>query len=271
MNTNLDFLKERNPHPRDQNAYLDEATHIYNIDGKTDYTSMTTFIHSLFEEFDDDQIIDNMMRSKNWQQNKYYGMTPTDIKAVWKKNNLSATSNGTAMHYAIECFYNNSDSTTTTTTTELKYFMNFHNDIVRKQQLEPYRTEWIVHAPDIKIAGSIDMVFKKHDKNLRNRKNGDNREILDIYDWKRCREITQTSRFNKWSINPQIEHIPDTNYWHYSLQLNGYRYILEKYYDKVVQDLYLVCLHPDNKNHNYILIKVPDLQEEIHELFQSRL
>ena len=47
-------------------------------------------------------------------------------------------------------------------------------------------------------------------------------------------------------------------------------YILENYYGKIVEDLYLVCLHPDNKNKNYILIKVPDLQEEIKILFTER-
>jgi len=108
------------------------------------------------------------------------------------------------------------------------------------------------------------MIFKKGI-------NKDGKEILDIYDWKRCKEISKTSGFDKWSKNEYLEHIPDTNYWHYSLQLNGYKYILENYYDKLVEDLYLVCLHPDNKNKNYILIKVPDLQEEIKKVFLKRI
>ena len=255
----LDYLKKKNSHKRDANTFLDEATHIYNINDETDYTSMTTFIHSLFEKFDDNKIIDNMMRSDRWPQNKYYGMTRQEIKDLWKKNNTNATEAGTKMHYDIECFYNKIRNTNNSI--EFEYFMNFHNDIV-EAKLEPYRTEWIVYARDIKIAGSIDMIFKKGiDKT--------GKEILDIYDWKRCREITRTSGFNKWSINTTIEHIPDTNYWHYSLQLNGYKYILENYYDKKVEDLYLVCLHPDNKNKNYLLIKVPDLQEEIGQLFRA--
>ena len=260
-NNDLNFLKIKNLNHQDIEANLDEKTHIYNIKGETDYTSMTTFIHSLFEKFDTDKIIDNMMKSKKWEQNKYYGMTREEIKNKWNKSNKESTVAGTKMHYDIECFYNNilnkNDSI------EFKYFMNFHNDVV-KDKLEPYRTEWIVHAKDIKIAGSIDMVYKKGiDKT--------GKEILDIYDWKRCREIVKTPSFDKWSINTIIEHIPDTNYWHYSLQLNGYKYILENYYDKIVEDLYLVCLHPNNKNNNYILIKVPDLQEEIKILFNERL
>lgn len=256
----INYLKNKNKNERDKNANLDEATHIYNINGETDYTSMTTFIHSLFEKFDDDKIITNMMNSSKWHENKYYGMSREEIKELWKKNNSQSTNAGTKMHYDIECFYNMINNNNNSI--EFKYFMNFHKDIV-EGKLEPYRTEWIVHAKDIKIAGSIDMIYKKGiDKT--------GKEILDIYDWKRCKEIVKTSRFDKWSINQYLEHIPDTNYWHYSLQLNGYKYILENYYDKTVEDLYLVCLHPDNKNKNYILIKVPDLQEEIKILFTER-
>ena len=256
----INYLKNKNKNEKDKNANLDEATHIYNINGETDYTSMTTFIHSLFEKFDNDKIITNMMNSSKWGQNKYYGMSREEIKELWRKNNSQSTNAGTKMHYDIECFYNMINNNNNSI--EFKYFMNFHKDIV-EGKLEPYRTEWIVHAKDIKIAGSIDMIYKKG-------VNKEGKEILDIYDWKRCKEIVKASGFNKWSVNQYLEHIPDTNYWHYSLQLNGYKYILENYYDKIVEDLYLVCLHPDNKNKNYILIKVPDLQEEIKILFTER-
>ena len=144
--------------------------------------------------------------------------------------------------------------------------MNFHNDF--KNQLEPYRTEWIVYDEDIKIAGSIDMVFKR----IPGKEEKTSTEILEIYDWKRCKEIVKSTNFNKWSTNSIIEHIPDTNYWHYSLQLNGYKYILNNKYNKNVTELYLVCLHPnnENKNNNYIRIKIPDLQSEIYNLFEER-
>lgn len=256
---NLDLLKNKNPNTRDENAKLDEKTHIYNINGETDYISMTTFIHGLFEKFNADKIINNMMmNSDKWKQNKYYGMSKQEIKNTWNKNNLESTTAGTKMHYDIECFYNN--IITNNNSIEFKYFINFHNDNI-VNTLEPYRTEWIIYAEDIKIAGSIDMIFKKEI-------NG--KEILDIYDWKRCREINKNSNFNKWSINKTIDHIPDTNYWHYALQLNGYKYILEKYYDKIIDNLFLVCLHPDNKNKNYLLIKIPNLQKEIEELFTEQ-
>jgi hypothetical protein len=90
-----------------------------------------------------------------------------------------------------------------------------------------------------------------------------------IYDWKRCREITKTNRANKSATHPAIEHLPDTNFWHYALQLNIYKYILQTKYGKTVTDLYLVVLHPEAQN--YQRVKLPDLQTEVHELFEERI
>jgi hypothetical protein len=92
---------------------------------------------------------------------------------------------------------------------------------------------------------------------------------LAIYDWKRCREITKTNRANKFATHPVIEHLPDTNYWHYALQLNLYKYILETKYDKKITDLYIIVLHPEAQN--YQRIKLPDLQSEVAELIMERI
>tara|TARA_A100001015_G_scaffold317420_1_gene434357 strand:+ start:827 stop:1135 length:309 start_codon:yes stop_codon:yes gene_type:complete len=93
-------------------------------------------------------------------------------------------------------------------------------------------------------------------------------ETLSIYDWKRSKNIEKTSFYNKFSTNTAIEHIPDSNFWHYSLQLNIYKAILERKYKKTVKDLFLVCLHPSHKN--YQLVKCPNLQNEVNELFIQR-
>ena len=92
---------------------------------------------------------------------------------------------------------------------------------------------------------------------------------LAIYDWKRCREITKTNRANKFATHPAIEHLPDTNYWHYALQLNIYKYILQTKYGKTITDLYLIVLHPEAQN--YQRIKLPDLQTEVSTLFEERI
>ena len=247
----IDYLAKLHPHERDSRILFDEPTHVYTIDGDNNYTSVTTWNHSHFEKFDSDKVINNMMKSKNWSNNKYFEYDRETIKKIWDDNRDIAANAGTKMHYDIECYYNNCENTNDSI--EYIYFKNFLNDF---PNLKPYRTEWTVFHEELKLAGSIDMIFENDDG------------TLQIYDWKRCKDIVKTNNWNKYSINENISHLPDTNYWHYCLQLNTYKAILELKYNKKVTDLYLVCLHPDKKN--YERIKVVNLENEIVELFDER-
>jgi ATP-dependent exoDNAse (exonuclease V) beta subunit len=156
------------------------------------------------------------------------------------------------MHYDIECFYNG--IIPENNSKEYHYFQNFHND---HKNLKPYRTEWMIYHVPLKLAGSIDFVVLNDDGSL------------DILDWKRCKDIKKYSPWDKYAITSEIDYVPDTNYWHYSLQLNTYKYILEDQYEKKVKNMYLICLHPDNDG--YQKIKVPDMQNEIRQLMKNRI
>jgi hypothetical protein len=272
------YLARQNAHPRDQHIHFDEGPHKYTIQGvpnitpETEFTSVTTWVHQHFEHFDAKKVIQGMMRNKKkWNDPvanaKYYGKTAEEIEQSWSKSGQEAAAKGTEMHYKIECFYNkpqhDTDDTDATDaeSKEIEYFMNFHQDFT--DTLKPYRTEWTVFHEEARIAGSIDMVYE-----LR-RGGADEPPALLIYDWKRCREITKASRANKFATHPAIEHLPDTNYWHYALQLNIYKYILQTKYGKTVSELYLIVLHPEAQNYNRV--KLPDLQTEVHELFEERI
>ena len=271
------YLARQNAHPRDQHIHFDEGPHKYTIQGvpnitpETEFTSVTTWVHQHFEHFDAKKVIQGMMRNaKKWNDPvanaKYYGKTAEEIEQSWSAAGQEAAAKGTEMHYKIECFYNQPQYPDATDTTEaeskeIEYFMNFHRHFTKT--LRPYRTEWTVFHEEARIAGSIDMVYE-----LRSSGESDPPALL-IYDWKRCREITKASRVNKFATHPAIEHLPDTNYWHYALQLNIYKYILQTKYGKTVSELYLVVLHPEAQN--YQRIKLPDLQTEVHELFEERI
>ena len=197
-----------------------------------------------------------MMKSPKWPDTKYFGKTKAEIKKLWADNGKAASKAGTNMHYDIECFYNDQEVEIDEDCVEFDYFMAFENDIGSK--LEPYRTEWMVWDKELKLAGSIDMVFRNPDGTLL------------IYDWKRCKNIKKDNRFQS-SITPCIDHLPDTNYWHYCLQLNTYKAIIEEKYGKKVGAMYLVCMHPENKRKNFERIKVVDLSDDIKSLFADRM
>ena len=250
------YLAKKNPHPRDKCISFDEGPHIYTINGDSVYMSVTTWNHSHFEPFDADKIIDKMMMGRKWgPAHKYWGQTKEEIKAGWKANGKAASEAGTNMHYNIECFYNDMDVEIDLDCIEFDYFLDFENDY--GQYMKPYRTEWMIWDQELKFAGSIDMIFENSDG------------TLEIYDWKRSVGIKKENRWQS-SITPCIAHLPDSNYWHYCLQLNTYKALLEKNYGKKIRGMYLVCLHPNNENKSYQRIKVKDLQKEVKDLFSLR-
>ena len=248
-----DYLAKLNAHERDPFIEFDEGPHIYTVHGEGGYTSVTTWNHSHFSHFDADGIIDKMLKSRNMQNPtyKYYGMSREDIKAALDKNRDAAASAGTQLHYDIECYWNQEPAQNDSV--EYGYFQNFVRDF---SELKPYRTEWMIYYEELKLSGSIDMVFENPDG------------TIQIYDWKRCKEISYEDR--KCAVTPCIRHLPDTNFWHYALQLNTYKKILETKYGKKVTGLYLVCMHPENPYKNYERIEVPFLDAELEALFAYR-
>jgi len=56
-------------------------------------------------------------------------------------------------------------------------------------------------------------------------------------------------------------HLPDTNYFLYSLQLNVYRYMLESEYGYRCSSMWLAVVHPDNDQPR--LISCPRMDAEI--------
>jgi len=266
----MSTLALRNSHERDSQIKFYARGHKYEIktDPKSKYTSVTTWNHKHFPKFDADAVIQNIFNSKSWgPDNKYWGLTAEQIKESWKANGDAVAGAGTNLHEKIEQFMNNdliapnytqqelfnSYTSGDTEAVEWNYFIEFVKD---HPELKPYRTEWMIYDEDLKLAGSIDMVYENPDG------------TLSIYDWKRSKEIIKTNNWNKFACNPLIGHMPDTNFWHYSLQLNTYKAILERKYGKVVSKLCLIRLHPDATA--YEILPVPILTQELNVLFEER-
>jgi len=250
-------LSFTNKHPRDDHITFHEPTHTYYIDGSSEKViSCTKFIHEFFPHFDPDVTIAKMMKSPKWTSSVWHGMSAEQIKKKWNDSGKEASTKGTAMHLAIEQFLHGSEEVIDPEnygTIEWKYFMNFWRDV--EHDLVPYRSEWEVWMKEFMLCGSIDMVFYSK------KQNG-----YVIYDWKRSKEIKTTNNFAN-GFGP-VSHLPDSNYWHYTLQLNIYKYFLEKFYGLNVVDLCLVIIHPDNKN--YRLIRLNMLNDEVEGMLNCR-
>ena len=252
-----------NAHPRDARITFDEPSHKYTVDGILYDISTTKFVHSFFSHFDADAVIRNMMKGRNWNpSNKYWGMSPAEIKALWDANGKAASGAGTRMHLDIEHYYNADpignvaiDDYTVEEGVEWNYFMSFETKFRIPKGYLPFRTEWLVYYEEIRLPGSIDMVYSKPDG------------TYAIYDWKRAKDIKVENMYQK-GFEP-VDHLPDTNYWHYTLQLNVYATILEKKYDLKISELALVILHPNNKSFQVMMLN--RLEDEVDAIFEDRL
>ena len=251
------MLSKINKHELDKNIEFFDVTpsgenHVYEVKKKRGYTSVTTFIHSLFYPFNPNYVIDKMMKSPNWTESEYYNMTKDEIKSQWKKNGNEAAIAGTKMHADIEKYYNKEPFENDSV--EFSYFMDFE----KINPYKPYRTEWCIYDEELKFSGSIDIVYT------------DTEDNLVLGDWKRCKKIEKQNKWNKFSKNKLIKTVPDLNFWHYSLQLNLYKYIIEKNYNKTVSKMFLICLHPENFNQSFLKYDVPDMSTKIELLVNQR-
>jgi ATP-dependent exoDNAse (exonuclease V) beta subunit len=224
------------------------------------YISCTKFLHEFFPHFDADQVIKKMMSKPTWPAHALYGKTAEEIKALWNANGKQASGAGTEMHLSIEQYLHGHPeliSPEVLKTPEWLYFQNFWKDV--KDDLVPYRSEWEVWSEEYKLAGSIDMVFyRKSDQSY------------VIYDWKRSKEIKTSNPFEK-GLGP-CTHLDACNYWQYTLQLNVYKWFLETYYGLKISDMYLIILHPDNKNYRrFQLNHLPDVVEGMLECRKAAL
>lgn len=253
-------LSYTNRHPRDELIQFDEPTHVYTVNGSSKgIISCTKFLHEFFPHFDPDAVIAKMMASPKWPSNKYFGKTAQEIKDGWNANGAAASGAGTAMHLAIEQFLHGHPELiepSMFSTPEWGFFKNFWDDV--SGDLVPYRSEWEVWSEEHKLAGSIDMIFY--------RKSDDS---YVIYDWKRSKEIKKDDPFGRQTGFGPVSHLPDANYWHYTLQLNVYRWFLETFYGLRISDMYIVILHPDNDN--YKRFRLNRLDEEVAGMVAARL
>lgn len=241
-------LSQLHAHPRDRHIVFDDEPHDYYIRGSKDgWTSVTTFIHHFFKPFQGRLIATRMVRSRHWPTaEKYAQYRPLLVDAKtqkkrtqkemvqavldsWDANGKDASEKGTRLHQNIEFFYN--DVEVADSTPEYQHhFMDFAA-VAQILKLKPFRTEWTIYGETEMICGSIDMIMQDADGKLH------------MFDWKRSKAI----RFKGYGKGLNVcAHLQDCNFTHYSLQLNLYTFLLEKYYDVQISSMAIVVFHPNN-------------------------
>lgn len=232
------------------------------------FVSVTSFIDPLFPAFNADLIIGFMMRSKNWPQSKYYGMTVDEIKKLWKDNKDLASELGSIMHDNIEKYYNGhlyNDGTI-----EFSLFKEYEADL--PADLYPLKTEWKIYDIDddklgkgLCMCGAMDMVYGFSRRPF----DSQGRRRIRIMDWKRSVCVKMTDPYGKTGISTLTRNDPACNGSKYCYQGKTYGTIVERRYNCIVEGIDIVVLHPDQEK--YIMISVPFNGREFERIANFRL
>lgn len=236
--------------PKEHTYYL------YTDNTCTRLLSVSALISSFFKEFDTIYIARKVAEKEN--------CPPDELLEKWECNGAMAREIGTFMHKQIENHFNNKECAESmdfsyegniikcNESISLSHEKELFLDFIKENKINPFRTEWKIYDEELKVAGTIDLVSRDGDR-------------FDIFDWKRSKKIDPVGRSFSFGING-LEHIPDTVYWHYCIQQNLYRYILEHKYKINVGTMKLVVLHPDNNK--YQLLNIKRMDKELDTVFR---
>jgi hypothetical protein len=285
-----DYLSIVNRHPRDDFISFEEEDHVYTVSdwycglagtevtpSTGDHVSVTSWLKTYFPKFDADEIIARMREGARWHKSKYYGMTDCAIKKLWSDAGAEARGAGTQLHAVLENYYSLPvrPEKLPAHLTDLDVHDQLAAFTAKHAHLEPYRTEWVLFSDvSLRLCGSVDILF--FDPTFKCSPDGVLH--LTMMDWKRSKKIRDFAW--EYGSGPARE-LKNTNYYHYSLQLNIYRYLIHTYYqDNVVfkgkpypngikiDFLYLVVMHPLRKK--YVKIMCPDLTSVVEEMHAER-
>ena len=248
-----DVLARRNPFPQDARITFVEKTHKYYVDGQEAAISVTSFVHAPFPVFNTPAVIARM--SRRTRSEKYAQLNDREIALAWDANAREASTLGTCMHAALECYANTGVwARDPRIAKELAMAEAFFTKEVYGRGLELFRTEPTIFVEPSEtgflLPGSVDCILRD--------------PVADEYwvvDWKRSKEIVLTANGAYGYGEPPFDKLENTNYFHYSLQLHTYCYILQRFYKLNVnpKHLYMVVIHANQES--YRMIPAADLQE----------
>ena len=238
-------------YPQDDDIDFLPEGHIYLYRGERRLLPVSTLIAHFFEAFD-------AQRAAQQQQDRY-GIPIAESLAKWERIGRMASEVGTFVHEQTEnyfqkgrfdtlCpFHYNGTVEYVNVERERQHFLHFIDDYA----IRPYRQEWPVFDADLNLAGTIDLVCRDADGQF------------TIYDWKRSRKVVDaagrpiTQAFGGRTSTGGIT-IPDTSYYHYCLQQNLYRYMLQQHYGVRVKAMNLVVLCPDYDDYRVASVPIMD-------------
>ncbi len=240
-----------------QHILFKSEQHEYIINGET-AQSVTSVLKRYVKPFERDY----------WAniKAKQLGITMDEIIAKWDYNAQLSQAKGSIVHSYIENSLTQGEfiypeqniislfghDPIQDSFTQITTIVNqFINDIENK--MLPIESEFIVGDDEYFLGGTVDQIFYNK-KSMQ----------LEIWDWKTNKEIKLESRY--FHLEP-LNHIPDTEFDHYSLQLALYRLIIEKNTGLKLGNSYIAWFNENQPK--YQIFKARNYQAEARLILES--
>jgi len=238
-----------------------EKEHFYTLDDYRFGISATSLIETYAQEFDSDSI-SQMVANKR-------GISQQEVLNEWKKENEFSCIKGSCIHLKSQSLWMNADYEIDYNTIDnnidkerlkkeydimSKQAINFYNDY--KDMYDMIQDEFIVWSKEFDIAGSIDgIMYNKYTQQC------------CILDFKSNKDLQFESKYHK-KMKVPLHKLDDVNGQHYYIQLSIYKYLIEKYTNIKVDELFIVYFNI-NAN-NYEIIPIPYMEKEVEEILENR-
>ena len=236
---------------RDARVRFQESPRGYYVDGVRMSKSVTELVHKYFKPFIPRAVAGRMLQRDDFYEaekyREYWPLKGDDLEesidrvvAAWDETSRL----GTEMHQTIEDWYNTGKELRSCN--ESRFFLTFHQYTV-SLGCTPLKSEQILWSKKYNLAGCCDMLYLvPREQCAHILRPGDARTPVWLVDWKRSKGI-DTEGYGKGL--GLCRDVPDCNFYHYSLQLNIYKYLLERCYGLVVVRMTMVILHPKQADH----------------------
>lgn len=254
--TREEYLKELNKAFGDFKFY--EETHLYTYKDKPISIGATGLIGQYENEFKQQEIAERVAARDN--------KSVQEVLDEWKYKNDFACEKGSTCHEYAQTNWSHESWTPKTFDGSIEFENaickifeqadNFYEDY--KDRLEHLYDEYIIGSEEYDIASAIDHLFI-------NKLTGG----LVLVDYKTNSYMTgYNKKAYKKAMKVPLNHLNDDALHHYYIQLSIYKYIVEKYTDLTIEEMFIVYMSENIDN--YEIVEIPYLKKEVEEILESR-
>ena len=252
--TKEEYLKELNKAFGDFKFY--EEDHTYTYKDKPISIGATGLIEQYCNEFDAETIAEKVAIRDN--------KTIQEVLDEWEYKNKFACEKGSTCHefaqsrWSGEVWQEKHFDNSEEYERAVEIIQGQANDfrIDYKDRLEHLADEFVIGSEEYNIASAIDHLFI-------NKLTGG----LVLVDYKTNSDIHKNEKYAK-NMKVPLTHLKDFTLNHYYIQLSIYKYLVEKYTDLKIEEMFIVWFSENIEN--YEIIEIPYLKDEVIKILENR-